>query len=873
MKLAYLATLFVLVTSFVAMPETGFAADEGAGDDLFADEDDGLDDLFSDDAVEPEISAEAPEDDLAPAPDALVSEESDVDVSPGATGDSADFGDDLLGGANSSATPSADTEEILVMGEATEGILEEETTSAVSFDEDTLRMEGIQDISDLSNFTPNLEIKTAFAATNPTLFIRGIGLDDYNANSASAVAVYQDGVYMNSPVGQLFQLFDVGNINVLRGPQARLRNANAGSIQIHSQMPTHDLEGFAQGTYGRFNRWTVTGAINVPLVSEVLSSRLSFIVNQGDGITENRCHDRAGVPTLPSGALNPCVQVAPGIDENVNDTDNWAARALFLLTPQAADWDPPEILVNFHGGKNDSLAAQFQHRGFQGTFGNDILQPGPDRFNYQDTDGDPFAGEYNASGKEKIDLLGGSVRMTWPASDSVEIVSLSAVEWHQRNTLANDDASPRVWFDRFHYRDDAWQFSEELTLHWLLGESGEIDFGGLYLMEDLDADNVFPNERAGTRMPRIEQKYTQKTRGFSLYAYGRTEIPPIEALPDFITNFAVDGTVRYAYEFKDFDLDSQATTFFAGVPTVLPQISEIVSEDWQGVSGDISLTYYLGRHFDNEDVSVYGKYSRGWKPGHFNGGTALAIELVEPVDPEEVDSFEIGLRSQWFDQRLRLDLTAFHYMFTDQQIFQLQQEGVGVPLPRLINAQESEIWGAEVELELEPIDRLELVVNAGWLDSEYTEFKTSIIFQGGGGVLNPPTVFAADYTGNRLLASPEWSASGSVQYTLELSHFGSLRPRYSFTYKDDVFFDPNEGAGARGNLPAGTIGQKAYWVHNAMLTYMTPDERIEITGWVRNITDEEYRVQSFDLTERNFQFVLDAYGDPLTYGVTAVLRF
>jgi len=451
-------------------------------------------------------------------------------------------------------------------------------------------------------------------------------------------------------------------------------------------------------------------------------------------------------------------------------------------------------------------------------------------------------------------------------------VSLTAAEWHDRRTVGNDDASPRQWFDRFLYQDDAWQLSQELTLTWLVGDSGQIDLSGLFLMEDLHVDNIFPNERAGSRMPRIEQEYRQDTRGFSVYAYGRSEIPAIDGLPEFLANFAVDATIRYSYELKNFDLVSQATIFDrTGNQTVLPQQDEETDESWQGFSGDLSLTYYLGRHWDNEEVSVYVKYSRGWKPGHFNGGTALAVELVEPVDPETVDSFEGGLKSTWWDGRLELNLAAFYYGFDDQQIFQLQQEGTGVPLPRLINAQESTIFGAEIELFVEPIDGLEMQVNAGWLDSEYSDFTTRII-QGGGTPITPPTIFEADYSGNRLLASPDWSGQGYVQYTWQ-TPLGSLRPRWSVSFRDDVFFDPNEGAGARGNLPHGTIGQDAYWLHNAALTYETPSERIEVTGWIRNIFDEEYRVQSFDLTERSFQFVLDAYGDPQTYGVTAVFRF
>jgi iron complex outermembrane receptor protein len=855
-KLAGTVALSAVVVALGGVPGVTLAAEGDAVEGVLLDtEGDEADDLFGG----------APSDERVP-------EDPDAAATQSPAEEEEFFKDPLEDGSSQPIPPGIET--IVIIGEKAVAFLEKETTSAVNFEPEFLRMEGIEDISDLSDFTPNLQINTAFAASNPTLFIRGIGLDDYNANSSSAVAVYQDGVYMNSPVGQLSQLFDVADITVLRGPQARMRNANAGAILITSFGPSDEFESYAEASYGNFNRLTVKGAVNIPILPEILSSRLSFVVNKGDGITKNRCHDGPGgvasggcrEADLPGGSNS---VTTSGLDEFVNDIDNWAARGTLLHLMPIAD-EEIEWLLNVHGGKNNSGSAQFQHRGFtQQGIGDDAfpLVPGPDRNvpRYWDTDGDPFAGDYNAQGKEKISLFGGSLRVVWLASPALEVVSLSAFEWHDRDTLSNDDASPRVLFDRFQYRDTAWQFSEELTVHWLLGESGEFDFGSLFLMENLDVDNFFPNDRTAVFKPQVTQLYTQKTRSIAVYMHGRTELPSFGGITEF-SNFALEGTVRYSMEFKDFEIDT------VGKRGNLPeQVRDAaVSDRWGGISGDIALTYFLGRHFGNEDVSVYAKYSRGFKPGHFNGGTPFSIKTVEPVDEETVDSFEAGFHTSWFDQRLDVDLTYFHYDFEDMQVFQLQQEAVGVPLPRLVNAEAVKIDGVELELRAEPIDGLVLSLNAGWVKGEYEDFTTQIIVPAG--FLNTK-IITADYSGKQLLASPTWSGSASAQYTLELGWFGSLRPRYSVSYKDDTFFDPNEGAGQRGNLVPGTMGQEAYWVHNAMLTYTSPDQRIEVTGWVRNFLGEEYRVQSFDLTERSFHFVIDAYADPRTYGFTAVFRF
>ena len=119
-------------------------------------------------------------------------------------------------------------EVLVIKGKQHEDLLADTAVSGMTFDASELSNLRIQDISDLAEFSPNVDIKTRSAASNPTLFIRGIGLKDYNANSAGAVAIFQDGVNINSPAIQLFQLFDVDSVQVLRGPQGGALNGRNG---------------------------------------------------------------------------------------------------------------------------------------------------------------------------------------------------------------------------------------------------------------------------------------------------------------------------------------------------------------------------------------------------------------------------------------------------------------------------------------------------------------------------------------------------------------------------------------------------------------------------------------------------------------------
>jgi outer membrane receptor protein involved in Fe transport len=200
--------------------------------------------------------------------------------------------------------PSGDMDEMVVLATGRDDFLKDLSVSSTSFGAAEIKSLRIQNIADLAEYTPNLEINTRSAASNPTLFIRGIGLKDYNANAAGAVAVYQDGININSPAIQLGQLFDTEEINVLRGPQGSLngRNATAGAIMINSVLPDGEQDMWGSFSYGNYDNMQAEGGVSFPIVENLLSSRLAFTANFRDGTTDNNCADwdpeSIGMPTL-----------------------------------------------------------------------------------------------------------------------------------------------------------------------------------------------------------------------------------------------------------------------------------------------------------------------------------------------------------------------------------------------------------------------------------------------------------------------------------------------------------------------------------------------------------------------------------------------
>ncbi len=182
--------------------------------------------------------------------------------------------EDTLATEADPATEPMEIEEIPVTGDDVASSQKYLTALATTGD---LQALSIKDITELANYTPNLEINTAFAASNPTIFIRGVGLKGYNSNVPGAVAVYQDGININSPVIQFGQLFDIDGIDVLRGPQGSIngRNATAGAIMIHSALPDGEFGVSTSLTYGNYDNKEVEAAINVPLIEDMLSMRVA----------------------------------------------------------------------------------------------------------------------------------------------------------------------------------------------------------------------------------------------------------------------------------------------------------------------------------------------------------------------------------------------------------------------------------------------------------------------------------------------------------------------------------------------------------------------------------------------------------------------
>ena len=211
--------------------------------------------------------------------------------------------------------------------------------------------------------------------------------------------------------------------------------------------------------------------------------------------------------------------------------------------------------------------------------------PGSDGSFYEDTDGDPFAGDYNITGNEDLDLWGISLRGNWAATDLIEITSITGYEWHDRSILENTDANPRNLL-AIEYNDKAWQLSQELEVASYWTDSLETHAGVYFITEDLDSFNIFDTPKSAIN---IDQNFSQTTYGGA--AFGSAEW---DFLSDGFTlgdRFTLGGSIRYSYEYKEFGVLSRGFAQIGEGRAEIVSLSATESDVFTGPAGGASLTY------------------------------------------------------------------------------------------------------------------------------------------------------------------------------------------------------------------------------------------------------------------------------------------
>jgi iron complex outermembrane receptor protein len=717
---------------------------------------------------------------------------------------------------DASPAPAADNQldAIIVTAERRSANLQDVPIAVSAVSAKMLQQSGARDPRDLQQMVPNLQFNSTNAGSATAIFVRGVGIADTNATTTGAVGVYVDDVFVAANAGKMFNVFDSAGIEVLRGPQGTLygRNTTGGAIKFTSKTPTNDVSGDLDVRYGNFNEVRVEGGLGGPIVEDRLKVRVSGMRETRDGVMRN----------LVTG-------------HKLNDIDIWGARAIVDFTPT------PDFLarLTINGARSNGSARQFVHRGQGVDFAGapNFAPDGTplDGFGYADTDGNIDTGSYNVEGKERIKTFGVNLKLE-QTFDWGSVTSISSYQKVDRDTVEDTDASPNDILTSYAHEAPR-SYTQELRAQ--SNKDGALTWivGGFYLHDKLPTDSAFDILR-GLRDPTapfngadpantigfLRYPYTQTTKSYALFGQA-----------DYRFTDKLTGTLGLRYSHDKIAMDYHSFFEEPGPITIADLVTVKDSVSFKDLSYRLALNYKT-----DGGTLVYGSFSKGYNAGGYPGGSTIDSSQMVPYKPEHLYAYEAGVKTEFFDHKLRFNNAAFYYDYKDIQVFLLEflDANNTVPIQRKSNAQGAEIYGFETEILAVPVSGLEISLSGGYTHSKYRRFLT----------------LDGDLAGRQLVDSPRLNGSLSISYTQEVGEIGAVTGRVEGFYSDRVqFLSTNERAFSQG----------AYANGNASLTFKPGRGDWDASLWVKNFTDKRTLVTASKLITMDEL----SYNDPRTYGV------
>ncbi len=703
--------------------------------------------------------------------------------------------------------------EIVVTAQKRSERLQDVPIAISAFDEAKMAETGFDEISDLALLVPGMQ----FGNFGPVAFValRGISYENTTAAGDPGVALHLDGVYIGRPVATLFSAFDTERTEVLRGPQGTLygRNATGGSVNVITKKPSDEFEGSFEQTVGNYDWLRERAMINVPL-GDTVSARITGFKDDRDGFTRN---------TFAGGT-------------RANGIDNWGLRGHFDIDLA----DNLNVLLSANYVKVGGTGSQPEVREPFPAAGTSIPGFGAGAFGNNVNDLQPFVESKNTP--ELVDndilLLSGTVTLDF---ENFSIKSVTAYGESSFFSRQDSDSSP-VDIAELNLVEDASQFSQELQI--LSNGGGNFDWivGLYYFNEDAFRSSrflgprfdatvaMFPNLKFGVDLG--GDVSTESYAAFGQFTWRFTDTLSLTA-GGRITRDTRSGV-------NDITLRAVNPNF---PPVIVMLPSSIKSTE---PTGRVTLDWKAAN-----DILIYATAARGYKSGGINQQSASPNRTFEP---EFVDSYEMGIKSQLFDSLLQVNLAGFYNEYND-----LQFQVFGFAGPEAANAGQAHAYGFEAEWVAAPSDYVTIDGSFSYLNTAYDELLFSV---------NGTTL--VDLSGNELSRAPEFTfALGATVGGPLGGGKGDLKLRTDVSYQDSAFFTPF-------NRPEDRTS--SYTNVNLRLLWTSENERYNAQLFVTNLFDT---VQEGNLL-RGVGFIDEpggggqefvTYRAPQQYGLTVGFKF
>ena len=685
-------------------------------------------------------------------------------------------------------TEAAVLEEILVTARKREESLQETPISVTAFSADALQQANMIDLRDIGKYTPGMSFTSYGMGSSEAgaMFLRGIGQSDHMVTTDPGVGLYIDGVYVGRNQGAALDLLDLERVEVLRGPQGTLfgKNTIGGAVSLVSRKPSMENGGEVELTLGDEGRFNVLAAGELAL-GERTAVRAGVQSKQRDGVGE---------------------QIFTG-DES-GDEDSVSARAQLFWQGDAAEFS---LAADMSRARQAAMPHSFYaHAPWLGIStcytsgtGAQPYVPCP-----SGVEGDPFDSYSLDNLDTEQDLFGVSASWSWDFNDRLTLKSITAYRDMEYLGNLEFDGAPQVVI---HYLESGKsdQFSQEFQL---VGqnEAGTLNWiaGAYYFTED--GYNLQDDDQFGA----LDQRRSDvETSSYALFGQGTL---------DLTEKVSLTAGLRYTNEDKDYEvvyrsldangqqaLDEQGQPIYRVAPTAL-------DDSWDAVSGTLSVQYRMA-----EDAMLYATYSRGFRSGGFAARPSRPSS-VGVYDPEYVDMYEVGLKADALDNRLRANIALYTSDYDD---YQAQVNALADAFDtRTLNAAKAEIDGLELELTALLSANVRVVGSFSYTDAQIAKVDID------------PSLNANFSKGSRLPYVSKYTYSISPQIDVPLPS-GSLLLRADYAYRSAFF-------GQIANAPEEREG--SYGLFNARVEYLSPDENWSLAAYGVNLADKKYtRVRNY----------------------------
>jgi iron complex outermembrane receptor protein len=714
----------------------------------------------------------------------------------------------------------AQVEELVVTARRREETLKDVPVAVSAFTAETLERQAANDITTLSQTSPNTTVQTA-RGSNSTLisYIRGIGQQDPLWGYEPGVGLYVDDVYIYRPQGAVLDVFDVSRIEVLRGPQGTLygRNTIGGAIKYVTNRLGDEAGGKVRATYGSYNQTDLLVEGHTP-VGGGLSVGGAYALYKRDGYGKN----------LTTGAEHYDKDVqAIRLSAEYKPTDDLFFR---LAYDKVEDDSNPR-----HGHRElPALVGGYKVLDVYDT------QAGLGDSNSVETEGVSLTGEYHAT-------------------DSLTFKSITASRKGHTTTVIDFDGTPLPTLDIPATYDDR-SFSQELQAVY----SDETIQGvfGLYYMNSQasgEFDTIAGN--LGVSIADGGKVSTQSFAAFFDVSANLTERFKISAGARGTRDHKRSNTFRYFY------LGATRSPYQGGTPRPILQVRTDYSAEktFSEFTPRLSASYEL-----TDDLNTYVSYSKGYKSGGWDmrGDAFLTPQTVDGYQPETVDAYEVGLKGNLFDRRLSFASAAFLSKYKDQQVTTQVVVPSGIA-SSVDNAGASTLYGVEFEAKAAFSEHLSGTVALGYIHAEYDTFSRFVpagapnpvnpsqTIPAGGQIVNVADLYGFQNT-------PEWTGNVSLTWRGTVGG-GELAITPMVSYRDDY---------QQFEQPLPLLDQKAYTLVDLTATWAPENGRFKVLLAGKNLTDERYRTGGYNFGVPTYNnSVIGFYGPPRTYSATVEVKF